>query len=717
MEILRDYRQIVDKVKNVFNIDVTNLPILDTMPGLELKELVTVTPKNVDLSQVVGLAELIFQLNEYIPALCNFVKMFLYSKNYQAVIAFMEKLFVAHVGIANYVSKNKEYSHKERFFDRFVEVIKSTDISPADFLPFLFAIVEDDDRTRLSAWLAPTLEFLQNFYRENIIEVRAFIDANPMHKNTYYTLGLEFNTQNAICEIFNEEDETLSEKMLAKMLKHYYTDTMAFFDKNLENSGNKKFHYVRILASIEKPEVTARLENLYEEEADPEIKNFVKTKLGIADKINLGVSPKHFETMAYKKVAVAQERTLGIPFEKVVLRFNDGTQTNNIIKTHFINVFKEEKELLNLYGLGEIKDLFIPEDLFAFAKSMFETIKRFNDIKEAKWAIRLVALLCDNKLEEEVFEFVYELFAANRAKEARYFLEALIYAKNHRVINLLQKLIESGMASFISVKDYFVELYAENVAKDVSDVQNVLATDEVSDSAIETQKQRLFANFIANKSYTKEQFEEIFINKKVFNILAQKLVFGEYKQNRIVSLFVVEDSNIKYIAGNAQADDKDICIKIAHTLDIDERYEEVKNYFQEPTFRQFTKTCFAIKDSDKTSTKVANMQGVLINALKFVSNMIKFGFTKNITNETEDIKELVYVSTELNLLAEVSFETPANNLTSTASLGAIRFYKLNQCLKNGSAFIINKANAVALGGVEPRLYDYVVGAVASSIRN
>ena len=97
---------------------------------------------------------------------------------------------------------------------------------------------------------------------------------------------------------------------------------MAFFDKNLENAGEKKYHYVKILASIENPEVTARLEDLYEEEQDDQIRAFIKSKLGIADKLNLGCSPKHFETMALKKIETPQERTLGVPFQKMPLTFS-----------------------------------------------------------------------------------------------------------------------------------------------------------------------------------------------------------------------------------------------------------------------------------------------------------------------------------------------------------------------------------------------------------
>lgn len=716
MEILTNYKQISDKIKDIFDIDVSNVPVLDSLSKQEITELLTGCKVNCDTRIVSNLAELIFQLNEYVPALCNLIKMFLHVKHYTGVITFMEKLFVAHVGATIFNSKNKEYSHRERFFDRFIEVVKNTDLELCDYLPFLFAIVEDNDTSVLSAWLAPCLEYLQNVFRENMDEVKAYVDNAPRHKNTYYTLGLEFNTQKTIGEIFNS-GETANDMIFAKMLKHYYTETMAFFDKNLENAGNKKFHYVKILASIENPEVTARLENLYDEEYDLEIKAFIKSKLGIADRTDLGASPKHFQVMAQKKVDFPQERTLGVPFEKMPLTFSDGQIANNIDKTYLINIFKNEKDLLNLYGLSDVKTLFDKQDLYNFANSLYIALQKLKDIKEAKWAIRFVSLVSSGELEQDIYNLIVALYELGRVKEGKYFLECMIYSKKENSVNVISRLVSQGSLKFIEHKEYFVGLYAEVMSKSMSDVQDSLVEDEISDESLSAQKDRLYQNFIAGKSYSKEQFTETFINKKVFNKLAQRLVFGEYKQNRLVSLFVLEGDQIKYIFGTRQDGETDISIKIAHSLDLDDRCIELRSYFAEPTFNQFDLPTFAVKDSEKTLTKVSNMQGILINALNFTSNLQNQGFIRNIVHESDDTTELVHLCQKLNLLAEVSFEAPLSSRATTASLEYIRFYKLNQCLKNGPAYIINKANALAIGSIEPRYYNYVLSAVSKALKN
>lgn len=716
MEILRDFRQIIEKVEKVFNVNVQDVPILDVMSKSEIENLLKDATVNDNPIDVSNLAELIFQLNEYLPALGNFIKMFLLSKHYEGIIYFMEKLFVAHVGTSNYVSKNKDYSHRERFFDRFIEVAKSTDLSITDLLPFMFAIIEDNDRSVLSIWLAPAFEYMQNIYRENMDIVKEYVSSSKGHEITYFELGLEFNTQKAIKEIFDLEDSVIDEKLIAKILKHYYTDTMAFFDKNLESSGDKKFHYVKILASIDNPEVNARLEDLYDEEQNESIRTFIKSRLGIADKQNLGCSPKHFEVMAKKKVERVQERTLGVPFEKVTLKFSDGTEADDVVKTYLLNIFKTEKDLLNLSGLGDVKNLFDNDDLHNLSENLFLALKKMKDIKEAKWAIRFISLTSSDEFLEQIFDFIGELYKEERGKEAKYFIECLIYSKREKVISLLAKLTAEESEKFLEHKKYLISLYADVLEKNNSDVLDMIVLDEVNDEILNAQKQRLYGNFIANKSYSREQFDAMFIKKKVFNILAQNLVFGEYKSDRLLALFVLENEQIRYIAGTVQSDEKDVRIKIAHGLDLDDRFEGVNRYFANPTFVQFENTTFPIKESEKTQTKVGSMHGILINALRFIGNMTTFGFNRNVNDESEDVRELVHVCPELNLLAEVSFETPISYNIATSSLGNIRFYKLNQCLKNGKTYIINKTNAIALGGVGPRYYDYVLGAVSKSIK-
>ena len=123
-----------------------------------------------------------------------------------------------------------------------------------------------------------------------------------------------------------------------------------------------------------------------------------------------------------------------------------------------LNIFKEEKDLLNLYGLKDVQTLFDKADLENFAEMLFNALTKFKDIKEAKWAIRFISLNASEVLEEQIYNFVSELYREGRFKEGKYFIECLIYSKRQKVVNLLSKLGEEQNAKFVEDKDYFVNL-------------------------------------------------------------------------------------------------------------------------------------------------------------------------------------------------------------------------------------------------------------------
>jgi len=50
---------------------------------------------------------------------------------------------------------------------------------------------------------------------------------------------------------------------------------------------------------------------------------------------------------------------------------------NDLDKTYLINIFKEEKDLLNLYGLSDVKTMFNQDDLCNFAALIFGALQKY----------------------------------------------------------------------------------------------------------------------------------------------------------------------------------------------------------------------------------------------------------------------------------------------------------------------------------------------------
>ena len=714
MEILRSYSQIVNKTKQVFDVDISEIPFLDKMHDYDLENLAEKANLCENPHIISELAELVFQLNEFSFALTNYIKMFLYMKQYDAVYYFLSKLFVSHVGSSAYSSKLQIYSYEERFFDRFIEVVKFANIELELYLPLVLNAISKDTE-KIYVWKAPAMEYMQTFIRENEDEVSDYVLANDQYELEFLKLILEFNTQKGISILFdNKKVQRIGEEKAEQFLKQYIKDTLAFFDKNLENAGENRFHYIKVLSSIKNNnEVETRLVDVFENETNPEIKEYLSKLLGLSEKQNFGTD-KHFKVLAQKKVTNVQERSLGCAFENMPLVFVDGTEANNQEKTYLIDIFKEQSNLQNLYGLNSLYDVFEKQSLNKFANILFNKLSKKDDINCAKWAVRMFALLSDGLEERMVYEFLIVLYKLGRKKEAYYLTECLLYSKKHNFLEVFTRLSENKY--FQAKQQEFEEIYSKECNVSLSKVKDALVPQQYNEEIYEQEKQRLYWEFIAGRKYSISEFEKYFIHKPLFNDFAQKLIFGEYKNGKLYSIFKVEGLEKKYIFGaELSSEDAIPYISIVHTLDLDERFEKLVLPKDNLLFNQFPKLGFDVKNFNRTSISVQNLEGMLVNGKSFVEKLQEKQFKINANADDVVFPSLVHIMPLLDLLAEVEFEKPISNQTQTATLGQIRFYRLSEVMKDKQAYITNKASSISVGSLPERYFEYVLSSVYNSI--
>lgn len=715
MEILRDYSQIVNKTKEALDIDISEIPFLDALPESDLEYLAEKSNISTDPHKIYNVAELIFQLNEYVPALCNYIKLFLYKREYDVIYHFLSKMFASHVGTTAYVSKADKYTYEQRYFDRFIEVVKISRIELDQYLPLVLDAISKQD-LKIHVWEKPAMEYMQNLIRENEDEVADYVLQNDEYELEFIKLILEFNTQKGISLLFNNRYvQRIGEQNAELFLKQYIKDTLNFFDKNLESAGDNRFHYIKVLASItNNNEVESRLKDVFEDESDPEIKEFLSKHLGISEKTNFG-SDKHFRVLAQKKVTEVQERSLGCAFENMPLRFLDGEMADNISKTHLINIFKEESNLQNLSGLTSLYAVFNRQDLVMFANKLFDKLVKKEDINSAKWCVRMCALLSEDMFERIIYEFLIVLYKLGRKKEAYYLTECLLYSKKRSFLEVFVRLKDNKL--FKVKEDEFIAIYSKQCQISISHVKDLLVPEVLDDEQTQAEIERLYWGFIAGRKYTFETFNKLFIHHTVFNNFAQRLVFGEYKQGKLYSLFKVKGMEVEYIfGGKLTNEDTEPYVSIAHSLDLDERFEKTIIYNPNPLFEQFPKFNFDVKNFERTSISVANLEGMLVNGQNFVKSMIQKHFRPNANQEDTQFASLIHIMPLVNLLAEVEFERPITSQSQSATLGQIRFYHLNSVMKDRDTFITNKANSISVGSLPERYFEYVLDGVYNSIK-
>ena len=693
MEILRNVSQINEKLIDLFGFKEEDLE--NFLNAIMSDELIKNTVENVgDLSgkkaELNSLRELIFQLQEYLTPLCNLIKMLLYSKNYDLIYDLVTKIFVGQIGNIRYQSKSA-INFTERYFDRFIEIVKNCKISSEAYIPFIASIFKTEKLDGLALWKRPALEYLQNFYNENEDWLLKFINSNPEQKYGILEAIIQFNTMKGVALLIdNFTNEQLEEELehSLQIIKEHKRDILNYMDREMVSADEDKLSkFTQIMLAMDNdPEVVSRLKDLFDRTDSEKVKELISNKWGISETMNIKTE-KQFLNAVRKKIKEPQERSLGVPFDNLHVKLKSGYPADNAMYTFIIYLFKEEKNLNNLEKLKILKTNILEENsVHEFAYKMFKVLSSKPDINQAKWCIRMFCLFADDELLKEIFEFLIELFKQGRNKEGRYLALCLIHCGYKDVVLAFKRLLAIHNSYIEENIDFFINELARVTNIDKNELLDILVPD-------------------------------VFTNNIIYNELGKNLVFGEYKFGRLHNAFIVENKEIKFLIGQplpeqeVEGIDGKVGIGIIHSLDCDFRYEKIFNYFDNPPFTQFKSTNFDVSEANRSNISVSRFIGTFVDAHKFMDMMKRYGFKINKTEEEVEFYSMVHEMPTLNILTEVEFESKQTENSATATIGAIRFYNLDSTMKAKEKFITQKANALSISAIPYRFYDFVLSAV------
>ncbi len=732
MEILKDIKQIEDKLKKIFGFEIeidAERFIRNHLSDFDLNYLAenakAISKDNGDID---GFSDLIFQLRDYMFALSNFIKLLLILKDYEAVFHFMKKIFVGQIGQIKYSSTKETYTYLERYFDRFVEIVKNCDIEKTLYLPLILQAFQSDKTQPLFNWKRPAIEFMQNFFNENEDWTLEYINSNLDNKYKLLEMITDFNTARGIKMLIDDfiAESNFDEEQNSHILKKYKRETFLELDKRLlENiSDAEKERLTAVFLSFGKDnEALTRLKDLYDRSVNENLKNIIAERLEIIESPEVKTE-KQFLYAARRKVKDPQERTLGIPFDKIDLNLASGFPANNVAKTHLINIFKEENNLDRLKNLNYLFDVFEPEGLNSFAEKLFDALSKKDDIKEAKWAVRFITLLGNDKLTRELIDFTSLLFAYNRKKEGKYLTECLVNAGKTEAIKIFNKIILIDEADVDWKREMLDEL-AKKADINVEDLSDQLAIGKDSYEEKEKQKKRLFNAFLNSREYNSKNFD-ILASNQPFKSLFDKLIWGEYKNDKLYNAFVLESKipfgedistmQRKYLVRLLDENPENFVVSILHTLDIDDRFEKIINAIPAPLFEQFKKMKFDAKDYKNQTTEISNFNGMFIIANEFVEKIEKFGFKINRNEGEITFSSLIHLNEDKNLACILEFNKPVNLTQAYSNLGSIYFIKVTDLIKDREKYIYSKSNAISAPSLPARYFDYCMTAIVSSVQ-
>lgn len=683
--------------------------------------------KNMSISKekTSSLCELFFQLNNYLPLLCNLTIIFLKAKKYQEIHLMVSKIFVAHIGTKNYCSSLK-CTFTERNFDRFIEIVKNCDIKEELYIPFLIEIFKSDISGSYGEWKRPALEYLQTFWNSNEQWMLDFIDKNPVYRYGVLDTILQFNTNKGVELLIKDyflNGETDLEQIL-NLVKLYKREVLFYIDNELLKADTvRQAKLVELLLNFDNDnEIMSRIKELLATTNDKIIKQIISNKMGISETLNIKTEKQFLNAVRNSKLPI-QERILGIPFDKFSLKLKSGYLADNAVYTFLIYLFKEEKNLVNLKKLKVILNIFETESFYNMLYMLYDVIFSKPDIKESKWGLRLLSLLGDEKIQKNILDFIVFLCKNQRVKEAKYLILCMVYSEKTEIISVIKRLLEIKNPFILENFNYFIETISNVCKIDIEDLKDMLVLNNYTEEDYQKQKSRLFEAFLAEKHYNLETFKHLFIENSLFNKFAQQLIFGEYRFGRLYNAFIVKDKNVEFLIGKTiienpitnvdkefdnQQRNKDIYISIIHPLDCDFKFEKLFTYYANPPFPQFEIPKFNNKLYNNSTNIVNKFVGVFINPKAFIMQITKYGFIKNKNENETKFKSFVHLFPSLNLICEVELEQLINEDSLYASLGNIYFYKLNQTFKVGTKYITQKSNAINLKTLPSRYFNYIL---------
>ena len=116
------------------------------------------------------------------------------------------------------------------------------------------------------------------------------------------------------------------------------------------------------------------------------------------------------------------------------------------------------------------------------------------------------------------------------------------------------------------------------------------------------------------------------------------------------------------------------------------------------------------------AVSVSRFAGMFVTTRPFIASMKNFGFVENRADDEQILSSMVYIQEELGTLVEVGFDKPVLLGQDYATLSSIYFYRLVDVTKNGNKYDTIKTNAISIGGVGERLFDFALNAVSVSSR-
>lgn len=757
--------ELSDLMVNSFLLD------LGDREQLENQAVSAIKAKGISIQEVCDYGEVILQLSDYRDLLKKFVSLLLKSEQFIPLSHFLNRIFLQKIGNVSYRSLKQDYTYKERYFDRFVEIIMYCDIEKELYMPFFFAILNSSSDSPLYFYKEPLKEYLDsklsNSKEEN--EINGFLDK--------LKTSTDGNAEYSLSKLI--DDFTLGEMDNLALIKTALQRDPAFSLGIIENimsqDKDREYKCVQLLLLLSSTKaIQSRLKEIYDTTTNKQIKALLVKELSSIVLASFNTE-QEFLSFVDANVLSIQDRLYGIRLSRFYDAYNlSNVGINGKVMTFVLETFRNREATQQVEYFKDYFKFVDPYVMQSLCNIVYDISYQRKRLLSSKWAMRLISTFGSAKLLGIVFDNMEEwLKDISLIEPCQYFLDIMCSCAREEVLpyikrlydiaptNKMKKFLDEKVSTFSmkkredleQVKDKIVDdlgfdrngyklvnlshrqvllrinpdcsitplnVKSEKIARirQQDDAEELRKLVKVLEKKVKEQRKRLYSAFVEFRNYDAQSFDECIVGNNLLNFLAQHLLWGRYKNDRLVEICTLMFDRLNHVAGNMISDEAvgEYSVAILQNMDASDMKEKLSHVVQ-PLFDQFALPFFESESLNLQSNSVDNLSGVFCNANLFVTRLEKIKFRVADCDENDTFGTLVKVNENLNLITAVEFDRlPMRNYDITTTLRQVRFYELNKNYKRGKRFVLNKSDALMLENINPHVLSNELGVILSATK-
>lgn len=688
------------------------------------------------------IADMLFQLKDYKFYLSYILNMLINTEHFNDIAKFFSRTFVNHIGDVSYVSKDASYDFNERYFDRFIEAVKYSEIDNFKIIPFLFYIYSSKPNEPCNKFLRPAKEFLKGIISNNEASYLNYINTEENYKQGYLIYVDLFSNKGAqrIIENLVTGNYFSKDELYEVFLENKQVGLSELKSYILKQSGEKQKIALNFYLTFSQ-DVKNTLPELYNQIKDEELKNILKDEIELSKNIK-------FETIKdfidFVDLNLEIETEVGIS-TKFLTYFKNGVKVSDKVLTYIFNIFKNISSPLVIKKYAYLKDFFPENELNNLGKNLFASLE--NKITwDNKWIVALICTLCSDFVvsdlvdltptclgNTELSNFVLGCLVETNVPKAVSLIKQLYMESNNKKIyyNFLEILAKNNSISALDYLDEMVSNFGlsengtkqivcngDNLLFEIDDnltvkVKNMTTQSYVNlgnPNFVDTADALKYFNELTNEiRHQIDKFKEAYQTKRYWSIatfkanilsnpilkkIASTLIWGGYEKDALKKVYV----NFNEIAMETE----DVKVALIHPVEIEQ--EKLPKHKFEP-FKQINKQVFVANNYNYSNTLCNEFNGIAINEINFNSKIRAFGYKMSVGEDVYYYKAIPHE----NLLVKI--ELIKLSTKNVSVLGNIKFYNLNLVQVVNNKFVLSGTTPEEIGSINKRVYSDVLNDV------